>query len=223
MSGRPLAFPSVAPLLLCGALVACTSGGTTTYQGHNTYDYFPIDGERTWLYTPDADAASPDVSYNLFVEKIGSGSAGTTETATLEYRNNDSGSLLYEIVWSSDAADGVLIHSYNVQGGEAVAFDTPVSFADYKMVVGDVAETATNGMTITSELVGVETCENYWTDNVWECLHFSVSGIDAPFAGDWWVAASWGPSRFHPDDVGQDWVLASGYWSGEDGSSTGNE
>ncbi|RME21333.1 MAG: hypothetical protein D6798_18405 [Deltaproteobacteria bacterium] len=205
------------PPLLALALVACNGGGSTTYTGHNTYEYMPLDGERNWTYTADTDAGTPNVDYNLFVEKVDTEVAGTTEKVTLEYRNDNTGDLLYSIVWSADAADGILVHGFDVQGGDSVTFDTPISFAKYKMIVGDEVESSSNGITVVSTLSGLEDCPNYWTTQVWECLHFSVDdgGAGTPFAGEWWLAGSWGASRFRTTDVDQDWVLASGYWSGE--------
>lgn len=55
-------------------------------------------------------------------------------------------------------------------------------------------------MTYTSELIGVEACDNDWEAD-WHCLHFRISdGIDdansAPFVGDWWLAAD--PRREEP-------------------------
>lgn len=201
-------------LFLALALTACTDGGTT-YNGHSTYEYFPFEGERTWTYVADTDAVSPNVDYNLFVDKAGSRMDGTTEIVLLEYRKNDeSGDLLYSIEWSSDNANGVRVWSYEVQGGDSVTFDDPILFSSYQMVVGDEVTSSSNGIEITSTLAGLEDCPNYWTDNVWTCLHFTVEGAEVPFAGDWWGAGSWGASRFQNPYVDQEWVLASGYWSG---------
>ena len=46
-------------LFLALALTACTDGSTTQYTGHNTYEYFPMEGDRTWTYVADTDATSP--------------------------------------------------------------------------------------------------------------------------------------------------------------------
>lgn len=206
-------------LILALALTACTDGSTTQYTGHNTYEYFPMEGDRTWTYVADTDAVSPNVDYNLFVDKVASRLEGGTEVVTLEYRRNDeAGDLLYSIDWSSDSAGGVQVWGYSVQGGSSASFDDPLLFAEYKMVVGDTTTTSSNGVEITSTLTGLEDCTNYWTDNVWTCLHFTIDGSDdLPFAGDWWGAGSWGTTRFDNPMVDQEWVLATGYWSGSEG------
>lgn len=203
-------------LILALGLTACPGTGGTTYTGHSTYEYFPFEGQRSWTYVADTDVAAPNVDYNLYVEKVDSNMVGSNELALLEYRkNDDTGDLLYSIEWSSDAADGVLIWSYEVQGGESVTFDEPLQFAQYRMTVGASVTTSSNGVEITSTLAGVEDCPNYWTSQVWECLHMQVEGPDnLPFVGDWWGAGSWGASRFQNSFVDQEWVLATGKWDG---------
>lgn len=203
------------------ALLGCI-GSDPIYSGNKTYEYFPLDGVRTWTYVPDIDAASPNVDYNLFVEKMGTRNVEGSTVVTLEYRNDSTGDLKYSIDWSSDSAGGIRIWGYAVQGGESVTFDEPVQFADYTMVVGDSTETQTNGKTYTSTLDAKDDCTNYWTDNVWECLYFYLEDGDGddnagvPFAGHWAIAGSYGATRFQPTGIAQDWVLATGSWS--DGS-----
>lgn len=205
------------------ALVACTDSAPY-YAGNNTYEYFPLDGQRTWTYVADTDAASPNVDYNMFVEKTGSQNRDGSDVVTLEYRNQATNDLLYSIDWSSDSAGGIQVWAYSVQGGESVTFDEPVQFASYKMAVGDVAESQTNGKTFTSTLEAKDDCTNYWTENVWECLYLYVEDGDGddnqgvPFAGTWAIAASWGATRFQPTGIAQDWVLATGWWSGDEGA-----
>lgn len=204
----------LAPVLL---LTAC-GGGAATYVGHDTYQYFPLDGERTWTYAMDDDTAG----YLLSVAKVATSTQAGTDVVTLEYSREDTGDLLYSIRWSSDAGGGILIYGYDVQGGESVTFDTPVQFADYRMVGGDTTVTETNGMTFTSTLVGQEDCTNLWTSETWQCLHFNLDDGDGddmsgpPFAGDWWSAASWGASRFQPTGWQADWVLTQAYFCDPD-------
>jgi hypothetical protein len=72
---------------------------------------------------------------------------------TIDYGVLDPAELLYSIDWSSDSSNGIQVHGYSVEDGDAVNFDTPVSMSDYRMVPGDIVETVTNGVTFTAELV----------------------------------------------------------------------
>ncbi|MCB9780853.1 MAG: hypothetical protein H6742_19955 [Alphaproteobacteria bacterium] len=212
-------IPSLALVAGLGLLAGCTNGGGTNYNGHNTYEYFPFDGERYWKYTNDGD----DVDYNLYVEKVGTSGSGGSAVHTLEYSDDTTGDLLYSIDWTSSAANGVQIAGYEIQGGESVTFDPPMQLADFQMAGGESVETTTGGATYTSTMVGIEECPNLWVDEVWECLHFEVvvdsgtADTDAPFVGDWWGAGSYGASRFRPTGFDKDWVLYAGDWQSESG------
>lgn len=200
----------LAPTLL---LLACNSS-TSTYNGHSTYEYFPLDGERSWKYAMDNDSAG----YLLEVEKMATADQGGTEVVTLEYRKEDTGDLLYTVDWSSDSAGGILIYGYEEQGGASVTFDTPVQVAEYKMMGDDQVVTQTNGMTFTSTMIGIEDCTNLWSSDTWECLHMELDDGDGdnlagpPFAGDWLMAGSWGASRFQPTGWQAEWVLTNAYF-----------
>ncbi len=200
-------------IALASLVLACTGTGPI-YNGVQTYEYFPIEGERTWRYAMEDDSAG----YLLEVEKVDSRSENGTEVVTLEYRRSDTMDLLYSTTWSSDAAGGIRVYSYEMQGGESVTYSPPVEFAEYTMRPGDEVVTETGGMTFTSTYVGVENCPNLWVSDVWECLHFSIDDGDgddmvgAPFAGDWWIAGSWGPSIFQPTGWTSPWVLTNAYY-----------
>jgi hypothetical protein len=187
------------------------------YAGHNTYEYFVFDGERTWKYRQD----DLSIEWRMEARKSGVVDKGSTQVVTIDYGVLDPAELLYSIDWSSDSSNGIQVHGYSVEDGDAVTFDTPVSMSDYRMVPGDMVETVTNGVTYTAELVGVESCANDWVTDPWECLHFSISdGVDdassAPFVGDWWLAADWGTSRFQPAGYSTPWILSEAVWSPED-------
>ncbi len=48
---------------------------------------------------------------------------------------------------------------------------------------------------------------NLWVDD-WDCLRIEIdSAGDEPFLGTWWLATSWGPSRFLPKGHDAPWVL----------------
>ena len=142
-------------IALASLVLACTGTGPI-YNGVQTYEYFPIEGERTWRYAMEDDSAG----YLLEVEKVDSRSENGTEVVTLEYRRSDTMDLLYSTTWSSDAAGGIRVYSYEMQGGESVTYSPPVEFAEYTMRPGDEVVTETGGMTFTSTYVGVENCPN---------------------------------------------------------------
>lgn len=204
-------------LFIGGLMMTACDTDNYQYAGHNTYEYFVFDGERTWKYRQD----DLSIEWRMEARKSGVVDKGTTQVVTIDYGVLDPAELLYSIDWSSDSSNGIQVHGYSVEDGDAVNFDTPVSMSDYRMVPGDIVETVTNGVTFTAELVGVESCENDWVTEPWECLHFSISdGVDdassAPFVGDWWLAADWGTSRFQPAGYSTPWILSEAVWSPED-------
>lgn len=196
------------------ALLASACGGTAyQYSGRDVYDYFPLDGSRSWEYMNDTV-----VDWQMRVEKLpNTADKGGVEVVTLEYSVKDPTELLFSIDWSSDSEKGVLIHGYHIEGGEEVRYDPPVVFGEYQMNTEDDVQTDTDGRTFTSALVAVEDCPNYWTTDKWECLHMSIddggSDSGAPFLGDWWIATKWGTSRFQPSEYDSPWILSKGEWS----------
>ena len=204
-------------LFVGGLMMTACDADNYQYAGHNTYEYFVFDGERTWKYRQD----DLSIEWRMEARKSGVVDKGSTQVVTIDYGVLDPAELLYSIDWSSDSSNGIQVHGYSVEDGDAVTFDTPVSMSDYRMVPGDMVETVTNGITYTAELVGVESCANDWGTDPWECLHFSISdGVDdassAPFVGDWWLAADWGTSRFQPAGYSTPWILSEAVWSPED-------
>ena len=204
-------------LFVGGLMMTACDTDNYQYAGHNTYEYFVYDGERTWKYRQD----DLSIEWRMEARKSGVVEKGSTQVVTIDYSVLDPSELLYSIDWSSDSSNGIQVHGYSVEDGDTVAFDTPVSMSEYRMVPGDIIETTTNGVTYTAELVGVESCENDWVTEPWECLHFRVSdGVDdassAPFVGDWWLAADWGTSRFQPAGYDTPWILSEAVWSPEE-------
>ena len=201
-------------LFVGGLMMTACDNDNYQYAGHNTYEYFVYDGERTWKYRQD----DLSIEWRMEARKSGVVEKGSTQVVTIDYGVLDPSELLYSIDWSSDSSNGIQIHGYSVEDGDTVAFDTPVSMSEYRMVPGDIIETTTNGVTYTAELVGVESCENDWVTEPWDCLHFSISdGVDdassAPFVGDWWLAVNWGTSRFQPAGYTTPWILSEAVWS----------
>lgn len=183
--------------------LACTTPGPG-YSGFGTYDYFAFDGERLWTYNL-ASEDEEDVE-KISVEKLPPEfDDDGTERATFEYFIDDPYELLGSLTWVSGSVAGIGIESYTIGEGddlEEVVFDNIAVFAENRMAPGDVVESTVNGITISSTLNGVEECPNDWAtgDEVWECLHFTVSASQEntgfPFLGDYWLANGYGPSRF---------------------------
>lgn len=211
----PILIVSLTSLGGCG-------GGTNPYRsgGFSTSDYMPLDGDRSWRYSQDDEA----VDWQMVVEKVPqTTTVDITEIVTLEYSeyaNGSAGDLLYSIQWSSDSSDGVLIWGYTDEvSGESVSYDPPVTFGRRQMVTGDSYTTTTGGRDFTTTFEVVESCPNNWRSD-WDCLKFVLDDGDGdddagpPFAGTWWMASSYGASRFIPTGYTDAWVLASATFEG---------
>lgn len=209
-------FSSSAVLLALGS--GCGGGTPYTYSGFRISEYFPLDGTRTWEYAQDDETDTSRLSVEKIPETVQDGS---TEIVTLEY-SEKGGDLLYAVDWSSESGSGVLIHGYrDERTGASVSYDPPVTFGERDMVTGDVVETETNEGTFTSTLEAKTACPNLWRDD-WECLQFTLDDGDGdddagpPFAGSWWIATSYGASRFIPTGYTTPWLLASATFSAEE-------
>ena len=202
-------------------IFACGPGGSNTqYSGHNTHEYMPFDGVRSWQYQNDGAA------FDMLVEKTNTTESDGFEIITLTYSNNSTGESLATIDWSSDSLNGILVHGYTLTNQGGMEFEEPISVADYKMVPGEIVETTTDGITFTSTFVKMESCPNNWIDeeNTWDCLKFELTSDSSsgsfPFTGEWWGANTWGVSRFiTPDGTfgsSNTWVLSQATYSPED-------
>lgn len=204
---RKLLFAAI-PLTLS----ACGTAPSYTYKGFEMNDYFPLDGDRSWTYSQ----LQEDVTWKLRVDKVPQTVRnGSTEVVTLEYYNDDTGDLLYSVDWSSDGSTGIQVWGYSDElSGDSVAYDPPVQIADRQMLTGDQTVTETDGSTFTSTFQGIEDCENDWRPD-WTCAAIDVDDGDGddtsgpPFAGQWWLATSYGASIFIPTGYSDAWVLAS--------------
>lgn len=202
-------------MTLLTLLFACGTVPGPTYSGHGTYDYLAFDGERTWKYQTEAE----DINYTLVVEKTAYEYLDGMEYITFEYSTEDPQALLGSVSWEAGGINGSGISGYTL-GDEEVIFDTVVGFANHRMVSGDMVETTTNGATFTSTLLGLEPCQNNWSPDDWECLHFSLTVDQAdhnfPFVGDYWMANGWGPSIFNVPTgawgASDDWILIGAEW-----------
>jgi len=200
-------------------LIACNGGANTQYNGHTTYDYMPLDETRSWRYQNEG------MSFELGVSKGAGEMKENIEVFTMTYSNHDTSETLATIDWSSDSLNGILIHGYTITNQGGMEFEEPVVFAEYKMLPDEVAETSTDGINFSSTFIGVEKCPNNWIDedNTWNCLHFDISSDSSagnfPFVGEWWLAQSWGASRFVTPDgsfgSSNTWVLAQATYTAE--------
>jgi hypothetical protein len=105
-------------------------------------------------------------------------------------------------------------------------FENPIQIAEYKMLPGEETLTTTDGMDFVASFHGVEDCPNEWIrddQQAWECLHFTIAedggGAGIPFIGEWWLANTWGASRFvaeeGPFSNENPWLLSGAEWTGE--------
>ncbi len=182
-------------------------------SGYKTHDYFPLDGARSWTYYADSEPTLLQVNLNSETVEL----SGSTRIFTIEYRNFDSGELLYSIDWSSDATDGILIHGFlDERTGLNGTFDPPVVLAKPRMSPGARARMDYGDFYVISAFEGVEDCPNLWGGADWECLVFDVStdwSESPPFIGKWWLATSWGPSWMQWEGMSEPWILAEAGWS----------
>ena len=191
-------------------LLACGPGNTTQYSGMSTNEYMPLDGVRSWQYENEG------AIFDMFVEKTGSETVDGYDVVTITYSKKEPAESLATISWS--AHDGIKIHGYTITNQGGMEFETPIALSESKMIVGDVVESTTDGITFTSTLVVVEQCPNNWIDeaNTWDCLTFEITSDstsgDFPFLGEWSLANTWGPSRFIASDgpfaSSNSWVLS---------------
>jgi hypothetical protein len=201
-------------------LIAC--GGTSTqYSGYsNIHKYMPLDGNRSWRYENDGS------SFDLSIEKTNAELFDGTEIVTISYAKYEPVESLASIDWSSDSLNGILIHGYTITNEGGMEFEIPIVFAQTRMLPGESNETTTDGITFTSTFVALEQCPNNWVDenNIWDCLKFEVSSdgssTNFPFIGEWWLANTWGPSRFITPDgsfgSSNTWILSQATYSPEE-------
>ena len=208
------------------ALFACTPS-TTTYKGINIYNYMPLDGQRYWSYTDDESLGQEDTGSSsprgIKVVKISEEQVDTTKLVTLEYKDNEQGeegTALFRVTWSSDSADGILIHGYELIGEDAVLIEPALQVTVPQGYPNTSIDTSTNVGDFTSTFEGIEACPNHWVsenDDPWECAHINIEGPDGiPFLGDWWSANTWAVSIFNltsgPLASEQNWVLTDTDW-----------
>jgi hypothetical protein len=214
--------------LVLGAVCATSCASNTIYGGAQTYDHFPVDGERSWEYKDDSRKLT------LLVEKGSSTTVDGAEKATLEYSDRDAGDLMMEIDWTSDVSTGVIIYGYRTFANfdalvgkgaalkpEDVTFDPPVQFMGKYMETGDVLETSTGGFDFVSTFTEVTGCPTIWSDE-WsdaDCYHFVLEDGDddpntnGPIVGEYWTLPRWGAALFQVDYFPTLWNLSMADWN----------
>ena len=198
-------------------LLACGPGNTAKYSGRSTSDYMPLDGARSWQYENEG------VFFDMIVEKTNSESIDGVEVVTLTYSQKEPAQSLATIDWSNH--DGIKIHGYTITNQGGMDFDSPIALSESKMMVGDMVKSTTDGITFTSTFVDLIECPNNWIDeeNTWECVLFEITSDSSsgvfPFLGQWWLANTWGTSRFIASDgpfaSSNSWVLSQATWTNE--------
>jgi len=194
-------------LLVMAALsMTSCSGSKYTYAGYQIFDHFPLDGQRSWEYANDD--ITVDHKIEIRMSELTTGGSGSTVVHEFQHYNQDTGSLLMTVKWSSDSSDGVLIHGFQVYdvddgggpggpgddtgdtggpggdvtspGGEYNFAADPLVFGQSEMAPGESVTSSGGGWDFTSTFVGVEPCPNHWVGEDWdECLHFYLDdGVD---------------------------------------------
>ncbi len=189
------------------------------YTGFNVVDHFPLDGDqRDWEY----ESFDETVDWTLSVEKQGTTQQDGASVVSLEHANDDTADLYWEVKWSSDSSDGVLIHGFThiYGGGDEVSFSPPIQFAHKQMVPEDAITTDTGGYTWTSTFQGVEGCETYWVPG-WseeDCLVFELDDGDGMpetngiIVGSYWLVSRYGPAWLDLDAYEGVWNLSGFDW-----------
>ena len=200
----------------CGVKAPDGGDSAPSTGAYQLWDYFPLDGQRSWEYASD----DMSVDHELVVRLAeGTTSAGDAVVHRLERYNEDTGAALGATLWSSDSVDGVQIHGYETDAGDAVDFPEPVLFAPTHGDPGDAVESSAGGWDFTSTFEAVEPCPNHWVGEEWDsCLHLRLDDGDggAPFAGDYWLVPRYGAAWLRTTDDTDTWFLVKANWEPAD-------
>ena len=211
---------SLLSMLALGLVIEACGGSSYTYVGYRMHNQFPLDGDREWQYLNDAEG----VEHPLRVEKISTPrQVDNMNVYTLEYYNEETGDIIRSVDWSSDSINGVLIHGYTdfEGGGEPVALDPPLVFADDEMAPGASVVTETGGYTFTSTLEFSEACPNHYVPDWEDCLKMTLDDGDgddtvgALVAGEYWLVPSYGTAWFRMTPDSDNWGLWKHSWEPE--------
>ena len=206
-------------LLPLAAAIACTPPAEelpTTL----VWDAFPFDGNRTWEFINTDDT----VSYKLVAEtrEVKPDDSADYSVYTVDYSVDcvaadatcEQGELLRSIGWSSDAQNGVMIHSFENQNF-GVDYEPPIWLSDSDARVGVPLTTMTDGFEWTATLEGFEHCP-VWLNADWgpNCAHFSLDdgdmtgGVNHGLTGHYWAIDGQGVVAIQLDGEAGMWQLS---------------
>ncbi len=202
-------------ITLALGFLACT-GPQPGYDGTNMTNYFPIDGARESSFRNDDTSIEWTLAMKTVqpVETIDG-----RRVVTYELTNDDTGEVLGAVKWS--ASDDVLIHAWRSGTDEWTEFDTPVVFAEESMNLDETVETTTNGSTFTATRHEIATCDVVYGDSFDNCIRVTLDdgdGDDAAgpiFAGEYWLAGTYGVARMTTTGWSQAWSLSDHEYSAE--------
>jgi hypothetical protein len=203
------------------SLSACGANGYV-FGGSDVWEMFPFDGEREWHYVVDTD----DLDYKLIGLSSGEPEVLKGKNVyTVDYTKDCvsstgdclSGDRLFQLRFSSDSADGVLVHAFDTGDG-FVDFNPPVVLTEKSAVRDDVFETQSSGMNWTSTYLGIQECPIRMSADWSECGAFEVTNDTDPanpLVGTWWAVAGSGIAAFMPGEGPSRWELSSFDCTGE--------
>ena len=187
----------------------------TSGTSYPMWEYFPVDGKRSWEYASDDE----DATYDLEIERHDAEGPEGLDVYRFELREEESGDNLADVYWSSTSSFGIYVHGFThplAKGSETL--DEPITIATPYMSVGDQLVSGEGLGQITSTLVGVEPCNNHWVAEGWDsCLHLDVDdgGLGLAFAGDFWLVPRYGIALWSPSNTESTWVLKQASWEAE--------
>lgn len=208
------------------ALLAACGTNTTTYNGTQVSEYFPLEGERSAVYTNE----DTTITTQLYMEKAQPSTmedgVEVAEFDWYDYLDDTVGDLKYVVLWSMESGSSVKIHGFAWGTDAITTFDPPLAITDSDdhMLTGDSIESTTQGSdgvsyTVTGTLVEpVPECPTTWISSWTDCIHYNLDdgGAGLPFAGDYTLEVDYGPAWFQlTGDTGEWNLLRYDYASGE--------
>lgn len=210
-------------LLLLTAMTGCY--GTTIHSGgEDTYKYFPLDGDRTWVYQ-STDSSLP---YRLRAHKPKESETveGSTDRIyTITFSPDCQGAVdpcvadLDEdeipdfeneplMVWrlSSDSISGTRFYSFDDE-----AYDPPVRLAEADQADEEEVVTESGGVTYTSKIISETPCDvPYWRGEPPDgCKIFQLDdgGAGSALGGEYMAIVQFGIVQFTIQGLDSTWQL----------------
>lgn len=216
---HPAAFMFAVSALLGGCYPE-----TTPSVDNDTWRWFPLDGERSWIYEstntslPYRIVASKDNTSEAFGDStttrihtitFGYECLGVSAPCDVDADEDDVPDLETEtaMVWklSSDSSKGALFHAWG-----DTTFDPPVKIAAASMFADEVVTTESGGITYTSTFTEQGVCDApFWRGSAPEdCITFTIEASAAsPLAGTLQTIFQFGTTSFALDGETQPWRL----------------